>query len=184
MKLFKLSFPLLAKLCFLLSLMSMTGLAYAGTKGLSVSDLRPILISETIPDVTLLNNEGEKVSLHGLVKTAPTLFVFYRGGWCPYCNTHLSDLRKIESELKEMGVQIVAVSPDTVENLNKTVDKNTLDYTLLSDTKMEASKAFGLAYKVDDETMSMLKGYGIDLEKKLWRKSWFVTCAGSHSCKR
>ena len=125
----------------------------------------PILIGETIPNVTLINSKGKKANLHEVVKAAPTLFIFYRGSWCPYCNTHLANLRKIESELLDMGIQIIAISPDKPKYLNVTLDKQKLAYTLLSDSKVEAAKAFGLAYKVDGETLTALKGYNINLKE-------------------
>lgn len=64
-----------------------------------------------------------------------------------------------------MGYQIIAVSPDQPENLRKSVDKHSLSYTLVSDSKMTASKAFGLAHKVNEETLRRYRGFGIDLEK-------------------
>ena len=39
-----------------------------------------------------------------------------------------------------------------------------MKYTLLSDSKMEESKKFGIAFKVDDSTIEKYKGYGIDLD--------------------
>lgn len=129
------------------------------------NEVCPILIGETIPDVTLVDSKGKKANLHDVAKAAPTMFIFYRGSWCPYCNTHLADLRNIESQLRDMGIQIVAISPDKPEYLNVTLDKQKLAYTLLSDSKMEATKAFGLAYKVDNDTLQALKGYNINLKE-------------------
>jgi peroxiredoxin len=65
--------------------------------------------------------------------------------------------------LKKLGVQILAISPDKPEELKKSIDKNKLNYQLLSDSKIAAAKAFGIAFGVDSETLSKLKGYGIDL---------------------
>ena len=39
-----------------------------------------------------------------------------------------------------------------------------LGYDLYSDQTMSAARAFGIAYQVDDPTLSRLKGFGIDLE--------------------
>lgn len=39
-----------------------------------------------------------------------------------------------------------------------------MDYTLLSDSMMEASKAFGIAFRLDDETIQRYKQNGLDLE--------------------
>ena len=39
-----------------------------------------------------------------------------------------------------------------------------LGYELYSDQSMEAARAFGIAFQVDDETLSRYKRFGIDLE--------------------
>lgn len=76
----------------------------------------------------------------------------------------LGQLQKIEADLVELGYRILAISPDLPQNLKSTVEKNTLRYVLLSDSKMEAARAFGLAFRVDEQGYKRLSGYGIDLE--------------------
>ncbi|HET9033943.1 MAG TPA: peroxiredoxin-like family protein [Dokdonella sp.] len=95
----------------------------------------------------------------------PAILVFYRGGWCPYCNTQLSDLRLIIKDVEALGYHVIAISPDRPEELARTMTRDKLDYTLLSDSKAAALKAFGIAFRVDDETIRKYQGYGIDLEK-------------------
>lgn len=124
----------------------------------------PLLISSEIPDVSLKNIEGETVNLRSKVYEQPTVLVFYRGGWCPYCNRHLAELKQIEEDLYEIGYQILAISPDRPEKLKATLNENELDYTLLSDSPMNVTKAFGLAFKVDSKTVERYKSLGIDLE--------------------
>ncbi|MEQ8523706.1 peroxiredoxin-like family protein [Gracilimonas sp.] len=130
----------------------------------SADKVTPLLISSEIPDVSLKNIDGETVSLRSRVYEQPTILVFYRGGWCPYCNRHLAELKKIEEELYEIGYQILAISPDRPEKLKATLNENELGYTLLSDSPMEVTKAFGLAFKVDPKTVERYISLGIDLE--------------------
>ncbi|MBO6587301.1 MAG: AhpC/TSA family protein [Gracilimonas sp.] len=130
----------------------------------SANAVTPLLISSEIPDVTVKNIDGETVSLRDKVYEQPSILVFYRGGWCPYCSRHLADLKKIEDDLYEIGYQILAISPDRPEKLRATLNENELGYTLLSDSPMNATKAFGLAFKVDPETVERYKSVGIDLE--------------------
>ena len=130
------------------------------------NDIRPILVSQTIPDVTLTDINGKSVSLKQLTQKQPTLLIFYRGSWCPYCNAHLGQLAKIEPQLIKMGIQIVAISPDKPDFLRKSIEKHSLQYTLLSDSKMKAARAFGLAYQLAPKTVEKYRGYGIDLEKQ------------------
>ena len=93
------------------------------------------------------------------------MIVFYRGGWCPYCNLQLSGLRLIEKDLQTLGYQLIAISPDRPEELRKTLGKDKLTYTLLSDSSAETMKAFGIAYRVDPATLKKYRGYGMDIEK-------------------
>ena len=92
------------------------------------------------------------------------MLVFYRGGWCPYCNTQLGNLVKIEQEIIDAGWQIIAISPDQPEKLSETIEKHNMKYTLLSDSTMQAAMKFGIAIKVDDQTLEQYKNYGIDLD--------------------
>lgn len=130
----------------------------------SADKVTPLLISLEIPDVSVKNINGETLSLRTEVAKKPTILIFYRGGWCPYCSLHLADLHKIEDELYEIGYQILAISPDKPDKLKSTLQDIELNYTLLSDSPMTASKAFGLAFKVDQETVDRYKSIGIDLE--------------------
>ncbi len=77
----------------------------------------------------------------------------------------MGQLQGIAPQLVELGYRILAISPDRPEKLRASLEKNKLGYALLSDSKMTASRAFGIAYKVDDATLKTLAGYGIDLEE-------------------
>ncbi|MDZ4712449.1 MAG: peroxiredoxin-like family protein [bacterium] len=130
----------------------------------SPETIDPVKTGQKIPSVNVKNIDGRVVSLDSIVSSMPTVLVFYRGGWCPYCNVQLSGLQKIESELINLGYQIVAVSADKSELLSETVNKEQINFTLLSDFDGMASVEFGIAYKVSDEYYSKLKDYNLDLE--------------------
>lgn len=110
-------------------------------------DVSPLLIGENIPVIKVPDAMGNNFDLNAAVGQKPTILIFYRGGWCPYCNKQLSGLQEIEAELKAMGYQIVAISTDSPDNLKASVTKNKLEYTLLSDADLNVSKQFGIAYK-------------------------------------
>lgn len=131
----------------------------------SAAEVHPLLLGSQAPDVALHTQDGKDTTLWKQMDGKPAILVFYRGGWCPYCNTQLSDLRLIIKEVEALGYQVIAISPDRPEELSKTMSKDKLDYTLLSDSKAAALKAFGIAFRVDDATITKYQGYGIDLEK-------------------
>jgi peroxiredoxin len=124
-----------------------------------------VAVGQTVPPVTLRTIQGQPFDLRKAVAGQPTVVIFYRGGWCPYCNRHLVQLQELEPKLKELGYQILAISPDRPEELAKSIKKQKLKYTLLSDSDMTAAKAFGLAFRVDDALVNLYKTkYNIDLE--------------------
>lgn len=127
--------------------------------------ITPLLLGNPLPDVDLRTLEGAPITLKEAVGGKPAALVFYRGGWCPYCNLQLSGLRLIHKDLDALGFQLIAISPDTPTELKNTLKKDALDYRLLSDSSAAAMRAFGIGYEVDAETLKKLSGYGIDLEK-------------------
>ncbi|MFU8848509.1 MAG: peroxiredoxin-like family protein [Opitutales bacterium] len=148
---------ILASLSFLLTV-SLSAIPSDAT------EVNPVEVASTAPNVTLTTADGAQVKLHQLVSEHPAVLVFYRGGWCPYCNRHLAALGEIEDELRALGYRIHAISPDKPAKVKKAAAETDLSYTLYSDAPADAAKAFGLAFQVDTPTYERLLGFGIDLE--------------------
>lgn len=119
-------------------------------------DISPLLIGEKIPMVSLLDANGKSFNLNASITEKPTILIFYRGGWCPYCSKQLSGLQDIAPDLEKTGYQIIAISTDQPEGLKQSAMKEKLSYTLLSDSDMEASKQFGIAFKAPKAYWEML----------------------------
>ena len=69
------------------------------------------------------------------------------------------------AELAELGFPLVAISPDHPEKLVESRKAQGLDYTLYSDSRMHAARAFGVAFQVDDATREHYQQFGIDLDE-------------------
>lgn len=123
-------------------------------------DISPILIGETLPNASLENLEGKYVQLKALLEEKPTVLVFYRGGWCPYCNVQLSGLVQIEKDIIELGYQIIAISPDDYKNLESTIEMNNTKYVLLSDPNGEFIQEIGIAFKTSSSLKEYITGKG------------------------
>ena len=144
-------------LTFLLSLTTLLGSAQLPPNIPQLaSDVSPLLIGEKTPDLSVQNTSNDEVRIQALFGIKPTVLIFYRGGWCPYCNLHLAELQGIEQEILKEGYQIVAISPDSPENLKKSIEKNKIDYQLFSDANMELSRAFGIAFAVSEASKERL----------------------------
>lgn len=134
--------------------------------GLTVTAEEPkrIAVGDTVPDITLRTDKDTGVRLRDASGDMPTVLVFYRGGWCPYCTKHLSALSGIQEDLVKLGYRILAISPDQPSKLREKPDHVALPYQLLSDHSTAAAKAFGIAFEVDTATREKYRGFGIDLE--------------------
>ena len=127
---------------------------------LVAEDISPILIGEKLPNANFQNPEGEYVQLKAVLEEKPTVLVFYRGGWCPYCNVQLSGLVEIEEDVLELGYQIVAISPDDYKNLQSTIENNSTKYKLLSDPNGKFIKKIGIAFKTSSSLKEYITGKG------------------------
>ncbi len=118
------------------------------------------------PKFTAVDNTGKVLSLKSLLKShkAVVLF-FYRGQWCPYCNKQIKELQDSLQLLTGKGAYVVGVTPETSENINKTIDKTHASFSIIQDKGYTIMKAYQVNYTVDAELLGKLKNYGVDLEK-------------------
>jgi len=131
----------------------------------SAEEICPIKVGTSLPKITLRTAADQPFDLNASIAKKPAVLVFYRGGWCPFCNLQMAQLRDVQPQLEKLGYQLLAVSTDHPQELDKSTQKQELKYTLLSDSKMQASQALGIAFEVDEATVSKYKGAGLDLEK-------------------
>jgi peroxiredoxin len=124
-----------------------------------------LAVGEHVPDVQALDLAGKTVRLADLVAKGPLLLVFYRGGWCPYCNYEIHEMTVAFPQYQKRGVLPVAISVDIPEEGAKTNATYTIPFPVLSDSKLSVIDAFHVANHVDDATLAKMKGFGVDLEK-------------------
>jgi peroxiredoxin len=139
------------------------GFAQAQVAG-SAEDIRPLLVGTKIPGGTLTTSGGEQLDLAEAVKEKPAVLMFYRGGWCGYCNAQMGQLQEIEDDITALGYQILAISPDPADKLQESIIKHEMKYTLLYDKDLAVSKTFGIVFKLDESTEKRYLGAEIPLK--------------------
>lgn len=120
-------------------------------------------VGALLPGVTLPDASGRVVSLRDLNRQGPLVIVFYRGGWCPYCNLELREWQRLLPELRQTGTQLVAISPQSPDNSLSTAEKNELAFPVLSDSALTAANAFGVAFNMPAELIALYARNGNDL---------------------
>lgn len=143
------------------------GVLAAGLAGAAVPNdpptVTPIEVNSRAPSFTAQEVDGRAFKFDPATLQQPTMIIFYRGGWCPYCNAQLQDLHTVVPQISAMGYQVLFLSTDQPKLLYSSL-KERVDYHILSDSTMDAAHAFGVAYHVDVATLEKLKSHGIDLE--------------------
>ncbi|MFC4701195.1 peroxiredoxin-like family protein [Glaciecola siphonariae] len=123
----------------------------------TAENVTPILNGSTVANVMVKTADGSPVSLPALLMQKPSVIVFYRGGWCPYCSRQLAELKDIEQELVAEGYQILAISPETPEKLQAQKLQTEFAAQLISDAELNAIRSFGIGFYVPDETRKLYK---------------------------
>lgn len=123
-------------------------------------------------DFELPNIKGNKVKLSEELKKGPIVLTFYRGGWCPYCNLQLKAYQEHIEDFKAAGGQLIAVSPESMESANTTVEKNEIQFEILTDNRNKEARKYGLVFKLGEELKEVYQKVGLDLEKNQKNDSW------------
>src|SRR5271167_3867619 len=128
------------------------------------AQVQPLSVGSRAPSFAAHTVDGQLRTFSPNGYQKPTILIFYRGGWCPYCNMQLSDLHTVEPKLRERGFEVVFLSTDQPKLLYSSLKDADIHYTLLSDSHLEAAQAFRVAYHVNDGTLAKMRDYGVDLE--------------------
>lgn len=116
------------------------------------------------PIAELIGADGTSVSSADVLAGAPTVVVFYRGAWCPYCNIALRVYEQdLVPALEARGVRLVAISPQSPDGSVSMQQANELSFAVLSDPGNRIAAALGIVIAPSDEAQAAQKQLGLDL---------------------
>lgn len=123
-----------------------------------------VKVGDALAPFTLYNAVGKPVGLGDLVATGPAVLVFYRGGWCPYCNLALRTYqRELLPQLDAWHATLAAISPQTPDQSLSTAEKAALDFQVLSDPGSRLARRIGIAFEQAEEVLAAQRRLGLDL---------------------
>ena len=117
-------------------------------------------IGNMAPAFTLLDQDGAKVSLKQFRGEKNVVLYFYPKAMTPGCTVQACGIRDSQKELAALDTVVLGVSPDPVARLGRFIDKQELNFTLLSDEDhaiTEKYGAWGLKKFMGREFMGVLR---------------------------
>jgi peroxiredoxin/glyoxylase-like metal-dependent hydrolase (beta-lactamase superfamily II) len=130
----------------------------------SAPDGLGVRVGEPAPTGSAQDADGNEVTLESLRATGPILLIFYRGGWCPYCNYQVRMITEANDRFGARGVTPVFVSVDRVEEANRTRATYEIPFPVLSDPDLALHRAFGVVHHADGAEVARLRELGHDIE--------------------
>lgn len=131
-------------------------------------------VGDKAPEFSLSNHLGEKISLLEELKEGSVILVFYRGGWCPYCNLQLNAYQKALPEIREKGAQLIAISPQTPDNTLDQKEKEELEFELLSDQNGKTAADYEVLFEVPAVVKEVYQGFGLDIAEYNGMDEWYL----------
>ncbi|NRD74193.1 thioredoxin-dependent thiol peroxidase [Shewanella sp. VB17] len=106
--------------------------------------MKTLVVGDLAPLFTLNNQQNELVSLKNCLTQGRVLVYFYPKASTPGCTVQACGLRDSKSELEKLNITVLGISPDPVTKLTRFSDKQTLNFSLLSDESHSVADDFGV----------------------------------------
>lgn len=121
-------------------------------------------VGDIAPNFSLSDALGNTVSLEGLLQEGKVVLTFYRGTWCPYCNLQLQQYQRVLGDIKALGANLVAISPQNPDASLSIKEKNELNFHVLSDNGNIVARQFTTVFKNGETPIETMKALGIDFD--------------------
>jgi len=93
---------------------------------------------------TLKNHKGEDVTLRDFREKKNVVLYFYPKAMTPGCTTQACGIRDAKAEFDALDTVVLGISPDPVHRLEKFVEKEGLNFDLLSDEDHAVADRYGV----------------------------------------
>src|SRR5262245_37812740 len=132
-----------------------------------------LAVGERAPEFSLPDARGRAVSLGERLSGGAVVLVFYRGEWCPYCNTYLRALQTALPEIAARGASLIAVSPQSPDHSLSITERSELGFDVLSDIDQAVIRAYKLQFTVPADLQDLhVNVFDADLRDHTADRSW------------
>lgn len=120
---------------------------------------KTLQVGTMLPDFTLETTTGQHISSDTFRRRA-SLFLFYRGNWCPLCMAQIQEIATAYKQLNQLGVEVILVSPQSHKQTEKLAAKYDVPFRFLVDPGLKAAKALDIMAAGGTPAGIDILGYG------------------------
>jgi peroxiredoxin len=124
---------------------------------------RAAKVGDHVEDFTLPDAHGRPVRLKTLLEHGPLVLNFYRGVWCPFCNSIMRGLQRVQPAITEMGASVIGISPQLPDKSLLTEEENGLSFPVLSDVGNEIARRFEIVFRLPDDLLEVYRNLDHEL---------------------
>lgn len=103
---------------------------------------------EKAPDFAVYDQAGKQVTMKSLLEKGPVVLFFYRGNWCPMCRQQLKSYQDSLKVLTDQGFTLVAVTPESIENVEQTIKLHKITFPVLYDCQEQVMASYDVMFRV------------------------------------
>ena len=98
---------------------------------------------QPLPEFSAVDEEGHRVSSSNL-RGRPSVLLFVRGSWCPFCSKQVQNLTKYYKEINDSGARLILVTPKPLQMTRRVANLFDVDFEFWLDDSLEVVKHLGL----------------------------------------
>jgi peroxiredoxin len=118
------------------------------------------------PFFTGYDQSGKTVDLNKLLAKGPVVLFFYRGKWCPVCSRYLKNYQDSLNIITDQGFNVVAITPESIENVEQTISMNKITFTVIYDCQEQIMHDFDVMFTVTKDYQNKVFAFsGIEITK-------------------
>jgi peroxiredoxin len=109
--------------------------------GRAVPDLlRP---GQQLPSFIASDENGNQLKSDDL-RGRPTVILFVRGTWCPFCSKQVANLTKRYKDINDLGARLILITPKPLKTTRRVAEFFEVEFEFWLDESLEIAKKFGL----------------------------------------
>ena len=124
------------------------------------------------PDFTLPDENNDFITLSKVLENGPVILSFFRGDWCPICDIELRNLQRYIVDFQKYGATLLAISPQKIYYSKITRDKNSLQYSVLSDMGNYIARLYGINFELPPDMITLYQMMQIDIPRFNGGEKW------------